>query len=1323
MRDLDRDDWATLLAQLDDPPVGTVAEALADARDLDVLDAYDVVEEALAEDVLAETDTGGAFEAVRLAEEAVREEDHERYLAGEDDPRPLDAYEYSGYMRAVREDESVTDEHIRALDASVQFTASSYAPPFTTPHEDGGDWWKPGYNSACRATEFAIVDAILAGRDDAEDDDETAETPEPAEPADMEGREADSGDDDPQGEGAETAAAAWGELDFSETTPQTWAPAQIDRDAWMCREETKAPYAPWADADAPVECNHEDHTEATTCAECSHHAGYKWGSDGSREHVYADHDTAREWADMVPTLSSDLVYIQREADPFAFVDGDDVRAPETGEIHPAFEAILEHLGVTYADVSTSGGGVHAVYRGEIPLDGVPQATFPIDSEPWGENDDPPAVEIYDGKHVCIATGDHIAGSGTEVAEWDDDALADVLRANGYEEREEVGADTELDLDDYEPTATGSDETTDDIRDIFRALDRLDPKRVAERTIVREWTRGKRSFLPVWGSSDDNGTANYINDKIWHDTGRDGGYGGPAVMAAIDAGLINHTGAEPSDVRGSTFFEAIDHLRDLGFSIPELEDTTSDDADPVAALPLERLDRLDVDEARRYASKHGVSWPTTRDARERLRSDIMETLRHGDTRLHDAPTALGKSYTVATEPWLRRTETTGDAPVIHLSETREARDQAADASADANVSYARLLGRSEACPVAAGDHDPAEDDDEDDPDVVVTKDGTPASAWFDRVCEGRGLPFSVAHKYLDEHNDQDVELPCCTEGECRSIAQWDGLPRDDDGEPAVDVIHATHGFAHVPSLRSGTNLIFDERPGFKTDLGHERVREAVAAYLSAAKAPVSTYEQMVSRALDGADETPNEHGEHAYLSDALDYEPDREWYLEADGAHTLAPALTRAIYYALSDRDGEDAADANGRYAATVPHEPPRLDGDANDSDGWNRTYVSVVLDEDLTVRHVRDTPSMSGARSVVGLDAHPDVYLWQQNVHPDILVEPVLDPSERALWRRYERGLLTVGVGDATRPLTSGEYFDEDGSRAFFGALRDHYGERFSTTITAASVESRTADLLEDVGVDEPETMHYGEEKSRGDFGDEDVGALNGCIDPGDDYVLDLLAEAGLDARPETVEDDDGDTRRAHGRGFVGPDADAAASLLASVREQHVAQAAGRYARNADDPDDRAIVFVRTDAAPPGFLDLEVPGVEWLPTDTQREIVDELRERSHATAREIADVVDVSKEHVRQTLDRLRDDGRVSVREGAGEHGAHLYRALAGLGSGETVTLSRQTTNDPVCSPYTWSLAIDTPETARGLTVAVTTDDDPASTAAAAGSDDGEPPS
>lgn len=1133
------------------------------------------------------------------------------------------------------------------------------------------------------------------------------------------GREAGASDDEPPGEDTEDTAADhdhatgepasvgnWSEADFSVVESRTWGPGQIAVEAWMCRSDDKAPYSPWTDADAPVECTHEDHDEPTRCDKCEHHAGYKWGSDGSHEYVHADHETALEWAEMVPSLSSDLVFIQRDEDPFAFIDGDDVRDPETGEVHPAFEVILEHLGVTYADISTSGTGVHAVYRGEIPLDGVPQATFDLDDEPFGANDDAPAIEIYDGKHVCIATGDHVAGTGTEVAEWNEDALADILRANGFEERPDPAADSSPDLEDHDPTATASTETTDDIRDVFYALDRSDARRVADDTIVHSWnddanTSGNnRAFSPTWGRNA-NGTANIVDDEIWQDTGGQG-YGGADVMAAIDCRDLPSydENTQPRDLTGADWFRALEHLRDLGYEIPELErDETGVDKEPAAALPMEILDNLGHDEARRFARKRGVEWPTTPEARERLRNDIIEVMHHGDVKLLDAPTALGKSYTIATEPWLNRADTTGEQPVVHLHETREARDQAAGHSSDAGVQYAVLKGRTEACPVAAGNHDPAApDEDDDDPETVITINGTPASAWFEAVCEGRGLPFSVAHKYLDEHNDQDDDLPCCAEeGEqCPAIAQWGGLPRDDDGEPAVDVIHATHGFAHVPSLRNGTNIVFDERPDLRTDLTHDRVRRAVTAYLDEAHAPVRTFEELVVKAQKG--DPVNEHSDRGTIRDALGHEPDRDWYLEADGAHTLAPALTKAIYYALlPDDDEDDAADANGRYSATVPHEPPRLDASADDSDGWNRTWVSVVLDQDNTVRVARDTPDMSAARSVIGLDAHPSVTLWQRNVHPDIRVKPVLAPEKRALWRRYERGLLTVGVGEATRPLTSGEYFDEDGTRAFFQALQEHFGDRFRSVITAASVEHRIEQLLEEIGVDDPATMHYGEEKSRGDFGDEDIGALNGCIDPGDDYVLDLLAEAGLDATPETVTDDNGGEHRAHGRGFEGPDAELAAELLASVREQHVAQGAGRYARNADDPDDRAVVFVRTDAAPPGFLDMQVPGVEWLATDQQREIVKELQDRPHATARELADATDSSKEHVRETLERLREDDVVSRREHAGAHGAHLYRALGGLTGGGSVDLDpdSETTSDDVSGIHTWSLAVS-PVTASG---------------------------
>ncbi|SEJ83517.1 hypothetical protein SAMN05192553_1301, partial [Cyclobacterium xiamenense] len=377
-------------------------------------------------------------------------------------------------------------------------------------------------------------------------------------------------------------ADTWGGVDFTTTEPDTYPPGIDELEKWMGAVGKQA-FAPWADRDHPE-------------AESEKDARWKWGLEAN----YADGPTVDAWIERDPRLDG-RAFIQRESDPYAFVDGDDVRDPDTGEVHPAFRALLEHLGVTYADVSTSGGGIHATYIGDLPRD-LPEAKWQIDTEPWGGNDDPPKIEIYANTHLAITHGDHIAGTPLEVNEWNDDALRAILDANGkLPDPSPSTVRDDYDLDDYEPTATTADETTDDIRDIFRAIDRLDPKRVGERTIVREWTRDRRSFLPVWGSSDDSGTANYIDDRIWHDTGHDGGYGGPVVMAAIDAGLINHTGADPSDIRGETFFEAVDHLRELGFSIPQLVDPTADaDAEPVAPIALEKLDVLDGHARRRAA---------------------------------------------------------------------------------------------------------------------------------------------------------------------------------------------------------------------------------------------------------------------------------------------------------------------------------------------------------------------------------------------------------------------------------------------------------------------------------------------------------------------------------------------------------------------------------------------------------------------------------------------------------------------------------------------------------------------------------------------------
>jgi len=342
-------------------------------------------------------------------------------------------------------------------------------------------------------------------------------------------------------EHAPVEAGAWGEADFTAPQPGRWPAELLEREQWMGHAD-KRPFAPWADRNHPEADFDED-------------ARWKWGLPEN----YADGETVA-MAEVDPRLDG-RVFLQQADDPYAFVDGDDVRCPETGEVHPAFVEVLQRLGVTYADISTSGAGVHANYRGELPAD-LKQATFAIDEDPWGANDELPEVEIYDGKHVCVATGEHVPGTPLEVHDWDTDALEEVLDEYGQlpepapsrptgdlaDERES------FDASEYEADATTADETTDDIRDVFAALDRIDAQNAADRTIVHAWnddastSDDKRAFIPTWGTNA-NGTANVVDDEIWQDTGG-GGYGGPVTMALIETGEVRPSRATPR-VTGET----------------------------------------------------------------------------------------------------------------------------------------------------------------------------------------------------------------------------------------------------------------------------------------------------------------------------------------------------------------------------------------------------------------------------------------------------------------------------------------------------------------------------------------------------------------------------------------------------------------------------------------------------------------------------------------------------------------------------------------------------------------------------------------------------
>lgn len=496
----------------------------------------------------------------------------------------------------------------------------------------------------------------------------------------------------------------WDCANFANPKPDVWPATLVDHRCWLVLQYgAKQPFAPWGERDHPDVDPEKD-------------ARYSWSVS---EH-WADKATADEWVDMHPGLEGYAVILDSETDPYtddpdsvALVDGDEVRNPEIGEVHPAFVALLDRLGLTYADVSRSAFGVYALYGGQLPEE-IKRTAFAIDNEPWGANDEPPSIEIYDGKRVCVVTGEHVPGTPDDVRPWDEGALAAILNEYVPEADRHTSTttaashdtDTESQLDDYEPTVIDSRETTDEIRDVLYAVENLRPadlplrtSKIGEESGRDGWEKwDPSSYRP---SSGGNSLHRPPGENAFYDQKTAHTFGLLALFAA-ERGVLSKPW---HDLSGSKWFEAVEAAREAGAPIPEFAGSTNgetietgDDVEPVSVLPLAQLAALRPGERRRAARKRGLEWPATDNLRDRLRARIPAAVRDGEDVVIPAPTGAGKSFTVATEEWRSAdlADATEGAPVIHFHETCEARDSAAEDAEKHGGEGAVLRGRRE-CP--------------------------------------------------------------------------------------------------------------------------------------------------------------------------------------------------------------------------------------------------------------------------------------------------------------------------------------------------------------------------------------------------------------------------------------------------------------------------------------------------------------------------------------------------------------------------------------------------------------------------------------------------
>jgi putative DNA primase/helicase len=66
-----------------------------------------------------------------------------------------------------------------------------------------------------------------------------------------------------------------------------------------------------------------------------------------------------------PPLYDGIGFVFSSADPFVGIDLDDCRDPETGEIKPWAQKIIDRVQEGYIEVSPSGTGVHIIIEGTV----------------------------------------------------------------------------------------------------------------------------------------------------------------------------------------------------------------------------------------------------------------------------------------------------------------------------------------------------------------------------------------------------------------------------------------------------------------------------------------------------------------------------------------------------------------------------------------------------------------------------------------------------------------------------------------------------------------------------------------------------------------------------------------------------------------------------------------------------------------------------------------------------------------------------------------------------------------------------------------------
>jgi len=124
-----------------------------------------------------------------------------------------------------------------------------------------------------------------------------------------------------------------------------------------------------------------------------------------------------------------ISFIPKKEHKLVFMDFDECRNRDTGEIDPVVDGYRKFFTDAYWEVTPSGTGVRGIMRGTLTKNlSVPH---PVPDSTFGAS-----VEIYDSKHHLTVTGNSLADSSLEIGE-NDFGIRKVLQFIHFDDKEEV----------------------------------------------------------------------------------------------------------------------------------------------------------------------------------------------------------------------------------------------------------------------------------------------------------------------------------------------------------------------------------------------------------------------------------------------------------------------------------------------------------------------------------------------------------------------------------------------------------------------------------------------------------------------------------------------------------------------------------------------------------------------------------------------------------------------------------------------------------------------------------------------------------------------